>query len=64
MKLVGHQTEAMDRRYAIVDEAMLREGAERLARAEQGKVGKVEREESKVLGKVAGCAIDSRRLTM
>ena len=44
MKLVGHQTEAMYRRYAIVDEAMLREGAERLARAEQGKVGKVERE--------------------
>ena len=44
MKLAGHQTEAMYRRYAIVDEAMLREGAERLARAEQGKVGKVERE--------------------
>ncbi|MBI2152859.1 MAG: site-specific integrase [Candidatus Rokubacteria bacterium] len=44
MKLVGHKTEAIYRRYAIVDEAMLREGAERLARAEQGKVGKVERE--------------------
>ena len=33
MKMVGHKTEAIYRRYAIVDEAMLREGAERLARA-------------------------------
>jgi Phage integrase family len=33
MKMVGHKTEAICRRYAIVDEAMLREGAERLARA-------------------------------
>lgn len=42
MKLVGHKTEAIYRRYAIVDEAMLREGAEKLAQAEQGKVwGKV-----------------------
>lgn len=32
MKLVGHQTESVYRRYAIVDEAMLREGAEKLAR--------------------------------
>jgi len=29
--MVGHQTEAIYRRYAIVDEAMLREGAEKLA---------------------------------
>ena len=34
MKMVGHRTEAIYRRYAIVDEAMLREGAEKLARAE------------------------------
>jgi hypothetical protein len=34
MKMVGHKTEAIYRRYAIVDEAMLREGAERLARAD------------------------------
>jgi integrase len=33
MKMVGHKTEAIYRRYAIVDEAMLREGAERLTRA-------------------------------
>ncbi len=45
MKMVGHKTESIYRRYAIVDEAMLREGAERLARAEQGRTaGKVEAE--------------------
>jgi integrase len=32
MKMVGHKTEAIYRRYAIVDEGMLREGAERLAK--------------------------------
>jgi len=31
MAMVGHKTEAIYRRYAIVDEAMLREGAEKLA---------------------------------
>jgi integrase len=31
MKMVGHKTEAIYRRYAIVDEAMLREGAQKLA---------------------------------
>ena len=31
MQMVGHKTEAIYRRYAIVDEAMLREGAARLA---------------------------------
>jgi integrase len=31
MKMVGHRTEAIYRRYAIADEAMLREGAEKLA---------------------------------
>lgn len=44
MRMVGHRTEAMYRRYAIVDEAVLREGAEKLAalhetqRAEAAKV--------------------------
>lgn len=38
MRMVGHKTEAMYRRYAIVDETMLREGAEKYARSEQGKV--------------------------
>jgi len=34
MKMVGHRTESIYRRYAIVDEAMLREGAEKLALAQ------------------------------
>lgn len=34
MQMVGHKTEVMYRRYAIVDEVMMREGAEKLARAE------------------------------
>jgi len=34
MAMVGHRTEAIYRRYAIVDEVMLREGAEKLTRAE------------------------------
>jgi Phage integrase family len=34
MRMVGHKTESIYRRYAIVDEAMLREGAEKLARAQ------------------------------
>ncbi len=36
MAMVGHKTEAIYRRYAIVDEAMLREAAEKLARASTG----------------------------
>ena len=36
MKMVGHSPESIYRRYAIVDEAMLREGAKKLARAETG----------------------------
>lgn len=32
MRMVGHRTESMYRRYAIVDEAMLREAAEKLAK--------------------------------
>jgi integrase len=31
MKMTGHKTESVYRRYAIVDETMLREGAEKLA---------------------------------
>jgi hypothetical protein len=30
MKMVGHKTESVYRRYAIVDEAMLQEGAQKL----------------------------------
>lgn len=33
MKLTGRKTEAIYRRYAIAVEAMLREGAEKLARS-------------------------------
>ena len=39
MKMVGHKTEAIYRRYAIADESMLREGAaklEALFQAQQG----------------------------
>lgn len=39
MKMVGHRTESVYRRYAIVDEAMLREGAEKLARATEAATG-------------------------
>jgi integrase len=42
MKMVGHKTEAIYRRYAIVDEAMLREGAEKLARAEVAMAARAE----------------------
>jgi len=56
MKMVGHKTEAIYRRYAIVDEAMMREGAEKLARYEKGNklesLGKVA-EQGKELGTVA-----------
>jgi hypothetical protein len=31
MRIVGHKTESIYRRYAIVDEAMMREGADKLA---------------------------------
>ena len=36
MAMVGHRTESIYRRYAIVDEAMLREGAEKLSVFHQG----------------------------
>jgi integrase len=42
MAMVGHKTEAIYRRYAIVDEVMLQEGAAKLAAFAEGKVlGKV-----------------------
>lgn len=31
MRMVGHRTESIYRRYAILDEAMMRDGAEKLA---------------------------------
>ncbi len=55
MKMVGHKTEAICRRYAIVDETMMREGADKLARYERSnkleRLGKVA-EQGKDLGKV------------
>lgn len=36
MKMVGHLTESIYRRYAIVDEAMLKEGAEKLSALHKG----------------------------
>jgi hypothetical protein len=36
MAMVGHRTESIYRRYAIVDETMLREGAERLTAFDRG----------------------------
>lgn len=42
MAMVGHRTESIYRRYAIVDEVMLREGGAKLAADAEGKVlGKV-----------------------
>ena len=45
MSLVGHKTESIYRRYAIVDEAMLQEGAAKLAsyhdKAHEGAVASV-----------------------
>ena len=55
MKMVGHKTEAIYRRYAIVDEVMMREGAEKLAKFESGNglenLGKLTKQ-GKDLGKV------------
>ncbi len=50
MAMVGHKTEAIYRRYAIVDEAMLHEGGALLAAYTEGKVAGL----GKVLGKVKG----------
>ncbi|HXK08506.1 MAG TPA: hypothetical protein VMT70_02565 [Vicinamibacteria bacterium] len=40
MALVGHKTESIYRRYAITDEAMLREGAERLSQLHEAAWGR------------------------
>lgn len=37
MKMVGHKTESVYRRYAIVDESMLNDATEKLARLDEGK---------------------------
>ena len=39
MAMVGHKTEAIYRRYAIVDEGMLREGTAKLASRPSRRVG-------------------------
>lgn len=44
MKLTGHETEAVYRRYAIADGAALREGVEKLVRAQVGYTSGAERE--------------------
>ena len=36
MKMTGHKTESVYRRYAIVDDAMLREGTAKLAAYAEG----------------------------
>jgi hypothetical protein len=41
MKLTGHKTESVYRRYAIVAEADLREGVAKLAKLHEGQVGAV-----------------------
>ena len=41
MKITGHKTEAVYRRYAIVNEADVAEGLEKLGRFLGGKVGRI-----------------------
>ena len=52
MKLTGHKTEAVYRRYAIVSEQDLHEAAARLARGEHGRVIEL----GQVLGQVASAS--------
>lgn len=52
MKMTGHKTEAVYRRYAIVSEQDLREAAVKLATSEQGRVIAL----GQVLGQVASVA--------
>jgi hypothetical protein len=57
MKMVGHKTEAIYRRYAIADESMLREGAaklEALLQAQRGAVHVVALRTGKVSAKSPG----------
>ncbi len=43
MKLVGHSTETIYRRYAITNETDLREGLEKVARYEEGSTPRIGR---------------------
>ncbi len=57
MKMVGHRTESIYRRYAIVDEAMLRDGAEKLARGGEAATG--------ITAGITGrSALDGRRVSV
>ena len=51
MAMVGHCTESIYRRYAIVDEAMLRDGAERLAEFQQAECAAADKRASVEQGK-------------
>lgn len=50
MRLVGHRTESTYRRYAIVDEAMLKEGGEKLAILDEAQALLAQAEAAKMLG--------------
>ena len=50
MRLVGHRTESTYRRYAIVDEAMLKEGGEKLAILDEAQALLARAEAAKMLG--------------
>ena len=65
MKMVGHRTESIYRRYAIVDEAMLKEGAAKLQTlhdTQQGPVSNVVRlADAKRLGSSSGRVASTKR---
>jgi integrase len=50
MKMTGHLTETVYRRYAIVDEAMMREASEKLAALHEADIGKRTGSSPRVLG--------------
>src|SRR5207249_2654551 len=60
MTMTGHKTEAVYRRYAIVSEQDLRDAAQKVAAAEQGRVTEL----GKVWGQLAAVAGSARRVTM
>ncbi len=63
MKMVGHKTEAIYRRYAIADESMLREGAAKLEALFEAQRGAVPVVVPLRTGKVtAKSAVPERRL--
>jgi len=65
MKMVGHRTESIYRRYAIVDEAMLKEGAAKLQTLhdiQQGPASNVVRlADAKRLGSSSGRVASTKR---